>query len=91
MNMIRLQRLLNHARCSARLTAVSDRLADLCEEGISSRESHDEIPSRVEYRLTEIDQALHPIIEAVGNWIDEYGDSTATARSRPSDCLDGRQ
>ncbi|MFB6296416.1 MAG: winged helix-turn-helix transcriptional regulator [Halobacteriales archaeon] len=53
-------------------TTLSDRLEELCEVGIIDRESHDEIPPRVEYRPTEKGQALRPVLEAVADWIDEY-------------------
>ncbi|MFB6229281.1 MAG: winged helix-turn-helix transcriptional regulator [Halobacteriales archaeon] len=53
-------------------TTLSDRLEELCEAGIIDRESHDEIPPRVEYRPTEKGQALRPILEAVADWIDEH-------------------
>jgi DNA-binding HxlR family transcriptional regulator len=53
-------------------TTLSDRLEELCEAGIIDRESHDEIPPRVEYHPTEKGQALRPVLEAVADWIDEY-------------------
>jgi DNA-binding HxlR family transcriptional regulator len=53
-------------------TTLSDRLGELCEAGIVDRESHDEIPPRVEYRPTEKGEALGPVMEAVGDWLDEY-------------------
>lgn len=53
-------------------TTLSDRLEELCEAGILDRESHDEIPPRVEYRPTEKGRALRPVMEAVADWLDEY-------------------
>lgn len=53
-------------------TTLSGRLDELCEAGIIDRESHDEVPPRVEYRPTEKGRALRPVLEAVGDWIDEY-------------------
>lgn len=53
-------------------TTLSDRLEELCEEGILHRESHDEIPPRVEYHPTEKGLALRPILEEVMEWVQEY-------------------
>lgn len=54
-------------------TTLSDRLTELCEAGIVERESHDEIPPRVEYRPTEKGRALRPVMDAVADWLDEHG------------------
>lgn len=53
-------------------TTLSDRLDELCAEGILRRESYDEIPPRVEYYPTEKGLALRPILEKVLHWVDEY-------------------
>jgi DNA-binding HxlR family transcriptional regulator len=53
-------------------TTLSDRLVELREAGIIDRESHDEVPPRVEYRPTERGEALRPVMDAVADWIEEY-------------------
>ncbi|MEF8842721.1 MAG: helix-turn-helix domain-containing protein [Haloarculaceae archaeon] len=53
-------------------TTLSDRLEELCDEGILRRESHDEIPPRVEYHPTEKGLALRPILDEVLRWVQEY-------------------
>lgn len=54
------------------ITALSARPEQLCEAGTIDRESDDETPPRVEYRPTENDRALRPVLEAVADCIDEY-------------------
>lgn len=53
-------------------TTLSDRLEELCQAGLLDRESHDEIPPRVEYNPTEKGEALRPAMEAVADWVKEY-------------------
>ena len=49
-------------------TVLSDRLKDLEEEGIISREVFAEIPPRVEYSLTEDGADLRELIVPLMNW-----------------------
>ena len=74
---MRLQCLLNPARYSGCLTTQADRLQELCEASIMSREPQTRFRPASSTPDRE-NQALHPIIEAVGDWIDECEDSTAT-------------
>jgi DNA-binding HxlR family transcriptional regulator len=55
-------------------TTLSDRLEELCDAGILRRKSYDEVPPRVEYHPTEKGEALRPMLEAVGRWVEDYGD-----------------
>ena len=45
------------------LKTITDRLVELCEEGILKRKSYAEIPPRVEYSLTEKGRDLEPLFE----------------------------
>lgn len=47
---------------------LTDRLRDLADAGLLTREMHAEIPPRVEYTLTERGRAAAPIIEALRDW-----------------------
>lgn len=51
---------------------LSERLKELESEGIVEREVIPEKPVRVEYRLTEKGLALHPAVEAISEWAEEW-------------------
>jgi DNA-binding HxlR family transcriptional regulator len=52
---------------------VTDRLNELCREGILKREAFAEIPPRVEYSLTEKGLALKPIMDEIRAWGEKWG------------------
>ena len=53
-------------------TTLSRRLRWLEGEGICSRRSYDEVPPRVEYRLTGKGEALAAIVETMRAWGERY-------------------
>lgn len=42
------------------------------KKGLVSRKVYAEVPPRVEYSLTETGKSLKPILDAMGNWGEEY-------------------
>ena len=52
---------------------ITDRLNELCREGILKREAFAEIPPRVEYSLTEKGLALKPIMDEIWAWGKKWG------------------
>lgn len=50
---------------------LSAQLKDLEKDGFISRIEHDEIVSKVEYRLTELGASLLPVYEVFGNLCEE--------------------
>ncbi|MRG86880.1 winged helix-turn-helix transcriptional regulator [Salinibacillus xinjiangensis] len=51
---------------------LSERLKELEEEGIVTRQVFAEVPVRVEYSLTEKGRQLEPVINAIENWSDQW-------------------
>jgi len=47
---------------------ITDRLKELCKEGILKRESYPEIPPHVEYSLTKKGKDLEPVMEKIMEW-----------------------
>ena len=47
-------------------------LRDMEKKGLVSRKVYAEVPPRVEYSLTETGKSLKPILDAMGNWGEEY-------------------
>jgi len=52
---------------------LSERLKELEQEGLVSREVFPEVPVRVVYSLTEKGRAMEPIMDAVHHWADRWG------------------
>lgn len=52
---------------------ITDRLKELCAEGILRREAFSEIPPRVEYSLTEKGEDLRPLMLMVVEWSERWG------------------
>ncbi len=52
---------------------ITDRLKELCAEGILSRMAFSEIPPRVEYSLTEKGEDLRPLMVRVVEWSERWG------------------
>jgi len=52
--------------------ASSTRLGDLTEAGLLDRDAYDEVPSRVEYTLTEKAESLFPVFAHLHHWAIEY-------------------
>ncbi|MGM9658541.1 MAG: winged helix-turn-helix transcriptional regulator [Eubacteriales bacterium] len=40
--------------------------------GYDNKKTYAEVPSKIEYSLTELGQSLKPILEATSNWGEEY-------------------
>jgi DNA-binding HxlR family transcriptional regulator len=53
-------------------STLSTRLADLTEAGLLEREQYDEIPPRVEYRLTDEGRELRTRLEPLLEWAGEH-------------------
>lgn len=51
---------------------LTAQLRNMEENGLVHREVYAEVPPRVEYSLTELDQSLKPILDALQNWGEEY-------------------
>ncbi|MFF9566238.1 winged helix-turn-helix transcriptional regulator [Streptomyces sp. NPDC014685] len=51
---------------------LSDRLAELGEAGLVSREVDAGPPLRVTYRLTPAGEALRPALEELGSWAEQF-------------------
>lgn len=51
---------------------LSDRLAELGEAGLVSREVDAGPPLRVSYQLTPAGEALRPALEELGNWAERF-------------------
>ena len=56
---------------------LSERLKELEAEGIVERHVFDEIPVRVEYRLTEKGHALEPVLRDLKSWANKWVGPTA--------------
>ena len=52
---------------------LTDRLNELCELEILKREAFAEIPPRVEYSLTPRGVGLIPVMDAIKEWVQEWG------------------
>ena len=48
-------------------------LRDMEECGLLTRGAFAEVPSRVEYTLTELGQSLRPVVHALSEWGETYG------------------
>ena len=53
---------------------LSARIKRLEEEGVIDKHFYSEHPPRAEYRLTDKGKALLPVIQALKEWGNEYGD-----------------
>ncbi len=51
---------------------LTAQLRQMEESGLLTRTVYPEVPPRVEYTLTELGQSLHPVLEALKNWGEEY-------------------
>lgn len=54
---------------------LTAQLRDMEANGLVHREVYAEVPPRVEYSLTELDQSLKPILDAMWNWGEGYKNS----------------
>ena len=52
-------------------------LRELLADGLVMRTSYDEIPPRVDYRLTEKGRAVLPILHAICDWAEKYQNDSA--------------
>jgi DNA-binding HxlR family transcriptional regulator len=55
---------------------LSQRLEDLAQHGIISKESYAEVPPRTEYTLTTKGQDLIPVLRQMAEWGDKYYDAS---------------
>jgi DNA-binding HxlR family transcriptional regulator len=55
-------------------TTLSRQLKSLEEEGLIIRREYSQIPPKVEYSLSEIGVKFHKVLEALGEWGNEYID-----------------
>ncbi len=59
---------------------LTQQLRELQRDGLVVRTQYEEIPPRVEYRLTELADSLKPLFESIVNWSDEHADEIYKAR-----------
>lgn len=51
---------------------LSERLKAFTEAGLLTRHSYDEIPPRVEYRMTDKSRDLKPLFRILSDWVDRH-------------------
>ena len=51
---------------------LTSQLRDMEENGLLTRTVYAEVPSRVEYSLTDLGKSLKPILDAMWNWGEEF-------------------
>ena len=51
---------------------ITDAVKELMEDQLVLRQSYDEIPPRVEYRLTERGESVLPILQSICQWAGQY-------------------
>lgn len=51
---------------------LTARLRDMKGSGVMTRKVYAEVPPRVEYSLTELEQSLRPILDAMSSWGESY-------------------
>ncbi len=56
---------------------LTKQLNGLEDSGVVNRQEFDEIPPRVEYSLTEVGQALRPLVHEFATWAKLYAAATA--------------
>ncbi|MCL2397420.1 MAG: helix-turn-helix transcriptional regulator [Defluviitaleaceae bacterium] len=56
---------------------LTDNLRDLEDDGILTRTVYPEVPPRVEYSLSDLGEAMRPIIAAMESWGKKYKEITA--------------
>lgn len=54
---------------------LTAQLRDMEQSGLLNRKVYAEVPPRVEYSLTELGHSLNPILQAMGNWGEDYKES----------------
>ena len=54
---------------------LTAQLRDMEESGLLTRKVYAAVPPRVEYSLTELGHSLHPILDAMWNWGENYKSS----------------
>ena len=58
--------------------ALTEALRSMEADGIVSRTVYPEVPSRVEYALTELGESMRPIIKSMENWGKAYKEQLET-------------
>lgn len=56
---------------------LTSQLRDMEESGLISRKVYAEVPPKVEYSLTQLGESLHPILDAMKSWGEDYKRSSA--------------
>lgn len=51
---------------------LSERLKEFTGAGLLTRHSYNEIPPRVEYRMTDKSRDLKPLFRTLSNWVDHH-------------------
>jgi DNA-binding HxlR family transcriptional regulator len=51
-------------------------------DGLVARRAYPEAPPRVEYELTELGRSLLEPMQALGDWVERYGDAVTHAQER---------
>ena len=51
---------------------LTDSLRSMEEDGLITRTVYPEVPSRVEYALSELGESMRPILDAMEEWGDNY-------------------
>lgn len=64
---------------------LSDRLTEFTETGLLTRHSYDEIPPRVEYRMTDKSRDLKPIFRHLSAWVERHELESASSDTESSE------
>ena len=59
---------------------LTQQLRELQRDGLVNRIQYEEIPPRVEYSLTELDNSLNPLFDSIVHWNNAHAETIHNAR-----------
>lgn len=62
-------------------TTLSRQLKKLVDEGLIVREEYNQVPPKVEYRLSDVGQKFLPVLEALETWGGQYIEQLERAKA----------